>query len=73
MKRSNPNDCNDRDVSAIQRLSKPTINLIRACSVLPTFHDVAQELILNCLDAQSTKIDVYIDFLTFSIEVADNG
>lgn len=57
----------------IRRLESNVSSAIRAASVLSSLHRVVEELLLNSLDASSSKIEVVVDPTTWSVVVNDNG
>lgn len=57
----------------IRRLESTVSSAIRAASVLSSLHRVVEELVMNSLDASSSKIEVVVDFTTWSVTVNDNG
>lgn len=57
----------------IRRLESTVSSAIRAASVLSSLHRVVEELVMNSLDASSSKIEVVVDFTTWSVIVNDNG
>jgi hypothetical protein len=59
--------------SEIERLSLRLGTLIRASSVISAVHNATEELILNSIDAQSSSIELYIDFLNHNIKIIDDG
>jgi DNA mismatch repair ATPase MutL len=57
----------------IQRLSLRLGTLIRASSIISSLHNATEELILNSIDAQSSSMELYVDFLNHNIKIIDNG
>ena len=54
-------------------LTSPVSSAVRAASVLPSLSRVVEELVLNALDACSTKIEIKVNFNNFFVEVNDDG
>jgi DNA mismatch repair protein MutL len=46
---------------------------VRASSIIPTYFNVVEELILNSLDANSKSIELFIDVPNYYIEIKDKG
>jgi hypothetical protein len=59
--------------SCLAHLPRATSDLMRACTVVPWFHSFVEELVLNSLDAGSTKIVVRVNFANYCVEVHDDG
>ena len=57
----------------LEWLLGPVSSAVRAASVLPSLSRVVEELVLNSLDACSTKIEIKVDFSKFFVEVNDDG
>lgn len=59
----------------ITPLSRPASTAIRSSLIIPTYPSVLQELIHNSLDADATKIHIYVDFThgEEKIRVEDDG
>lgn len=59
--------------SKIEVLPDKVGGLVRACGILPTFHGIVEELILNSIDGRSKNIDIVLDLVKFSISIRDDG
>lgn len=46
---------------------------IRSSAAIASCSTVVEELLLNALDAQASKIEVYLDIANYHIKVTDNG
>lgn len=57
----------------VKKLSSPLKRKIRSGIALPNITQCIEELVLNSLDAKSTRISIVCDFDNFYIEVDDNG
>ena len=58
---------------SLQKLEEEVSTQILASSSIPSFHNVVEELVLNAVDASSTRIEIYVDMNHYSITVVDNG
>lgn len=57
----------------VEALGTTVGDQVRAPSVISSFHAVAQELILNALDADASLVEVKVNSKLLSIAVLDNG
>lgn len=60
-------------MNPITRLPTGVSDLIQAAISLPTFPSILAELIHNAIDATATQIDCWINPVTSSLRVTDNG
>jgi DNA mismatch repair ATPase MutL len=60
-------------MSRVICLSRDLGNSIRAPGLMPSYHSIVEELILNSLDASSTTIHIKCDLINFNVDVIDNG
>lgn len=57
----------------INKLSTEVSEFIRASAAIASCSAIVEELLLNALDAASTKIEIYVDIAGYLIKVVDNG
>lgn len=58
---------------AIRRLPLREATLVRSACALPSIAAIAEELVLNALDAGASEVSVSVDVLGCYIQVRDNG
>ena len=59
--------------SDIHPLTPKLSDHIRSSAAIASCSTIVEELLLNALDAQASKIEVYLDIANFQIKVTDNG
>ena len=57
----------------IRQLPLREATLVRSACALPSIAAIAEELVLNALDAGASEVSVSIDVLGYNIQVRDNG
>ena len=60
-------------MSRIRKLDTDLGNLVRAPSILPSFHNIVEELIMNSLDAGASRISIRVDIEQYSVRCCDDG
>lgn len=59
--------------SSLQKQEDTLCYFIRAAAVIPSFHSAVEELLLNSLDANASKITITVNLRLFNVTVEDNG
>ena len=57
----------------IQPLGSNLSSFVRASKCIGSFHAAVEEVVLNCIDANSRTISIYVDLQSGSFEVYDDG
>lgn len=57
----------------MKKLEEKVINKLRSDYTINSFHQVLEELILNSIDANASKIEISFDLSLLQISVNDNG
>ncbi|CAG7718352.1 unnamed protein product [Allacma fusca] len=60
-------------MAKLLKLPTELANLIRSGVVAPTFVRCVEELVLNSIDAEATKVSIKINFEDYNLQVEDNG
>lgn len=48
-------------------------SIVFSAGIFGSYHAIVEALIMNCVEAHATKIDVLVDFSSYSLTVKDNG
>ncbi len=61
------------EMSSLKHLQPEVVLQIRSSFIIPCFAQAVEEVILNCIDANATSVEVRVNLSTLSFSVTDNG